>query len=110
RHRAAGAAAIGNDAERAAVVAALLHLHDGAGAAVEPFDRRRRGLARRENIAGRDAVAEIAIGFGAHLLVIAEHGVDFLHRREGRRVELRGAGGEWSAAPDAPPPPLPRRY
>ena len=43
RHRARIAAAIGNDAERAAMVAAVLHLHEGARAAFEG----RRSDARR---------------------------------------------------------------
>ena len=45
RHRARIAAAEGNDAEGAAVVAAVLHLHEGAGVAVDAVDRMRGGLA-----------------------------------------------------------------
>ena len=62
RHRAAGPAPERNDAEGAAVVAALLHLDEGARAALEPVDQRRRTLAQRREIADRDARAAIARG------------------------------------------------
>ena len=48
--RARGAAAVGNDAEGAAVVAAVLHLHEGAGAAFKAVDQMQRGVAHRREI------------------------------------------------------------
>src|SRR5579863_9255140 len=44
RHGPAVAAAVGNDAERAAVIAALLYLDEGASAAFESVDQMRRGF------------------------------------------------------------------
>ena len=80
------------------MVAALLHLDDGPGAAVEAFDQMRRCLAHREN-SPADTPAEIAVAFGAHLFGIAEHGVDFGHCREARGIDLRRATRDDERAP-----------
>ncbi len=53
-YRAGGPAAIGDDAERAAVVAAVLHLDEGAGAAAEAVDEMAGGLAHRHDVGHRD--------------------------------------------------------
>ena len=52
-HRTRIAAAERNDAEGAAVVAAVLHLHDGAGAALVAVDRLRGHLRHRHDVADR---------------------------------------------------------
>ena len=55
RHRARIAAAIGDDAEGAAVVAAVLHLDEGPGPAVHAFDEMQRRLAHRHDVVDADA-------------------------------------------------------
>ena len=54
RHAARVAAAVGDDAEGAAVVAAGLHLHIGARPGAEPVDQRRRRPALGHDVADRD--------------------------------------------------------
>ena len=53
RHAAAGAAAVGDDAEGAAMVAALLDLEEGARAAVEAVDQVRGRLPHQHDVADR---------------------------------------------------------
>ncbi len=117
RHRARVAAAIGDDAEGAAVVAAILHLHEGAGVPVygvgRPVDEVRRGLAHRHDVADEDLLlglnAEVERRMveclprrrparGRQLLLIAEHAVDLGHAGEAGRLGLRGAAGDDDAA------------
>ena len=67
RHAARIAPAIGNDAEGAAMVAAILHLQEGAGLAVEMIHHLRRGFAHAHDVVDADAfgarpIAEIGIG------------------------------------------------
>ena len=58
RHRARIAAAVRNDAEGAAMIAAVLHLHEGARqAALETVDQMRRHLLHRHDVGDRDLVA-----------------------------------------------------
>src|ERR1700751_6269399 len=53
-YRARIAAAIRNDAEGAAVVAAILHLHEGARATLEAVDQVRGRLGRRPDVVDGD--------------------------------------------------------
>ena len=93
RHRAVGAAAERDDAERAAVVAALLHLHEGARAAGELGDQMRRGLARGHDVGHRGPGAGQP-AFRLQLVVVAQHPIDVRQRGPGRGVDLRGAAGD----------------
>ena len=93
-------AAVGDDAERAAVVAAVLHLHEGAGAVRQALDHVRGGFAHAHDVvdadlllAGHAEVRHAAIGVGGQLLRIAEDEVDLRHGGEGRGLGLRGAAG-----------------
>ena len=93
RHRARIAAAVRNDAEGAAVVAAVLHLHSNSlgRPALKTFQQMRRHLGDRHDVgdrdllAGRNAEAGIERGtraapcLAAHLLVIADDAIDFRH-------------------------------
>ncbi len=97
RNRSRIAAAIGNDTEGAAVVAAVLDLDIGAGARSEARDQMMRGLANRHDVVHRDTLGR-AIGKSGecrrtHLLVIADDVVDLVHRGERVRIGLRGAAG-----------------
>ena len=84
RHAADRAAAERDDAEGAAMVAALLHLHEGAGAAGELGDQMRRGLARRHDVGDRDGrVRRPALRL--QLLRVAEHPRDAGQRGPARR-------------------------
>ena len=103
RHRARIAAAIGNDTEGAAMVAAILHLHEhprqAAGIAV---DQMRRHLPDGHDVADGDLlvgadierVARCAPSISAHLVVVADDAIDFSHLGEHRALRLRGAAGD----------------
>ena len=89
RHRARIAAAIGDDAEGAAMVAAVLHLDEGARAALDGVDHMAGGLAHRKDVVDARLLgvvdAEIrqrAIGMRLQLLLIAEHEIDLVHGGE----------------------------
>ncbi len=56
RRRARIAAAVGDDAEGAAVIAAVLHLHVGAGAFGEAVDQMRRGFAHAHDVGDEHAL------------------------------------------------------
>src|SRR4029077_19461059 len=109
-HRARIAAAIRDDAEGAAVIAAVLHLHEGARAAFEAVDEMRRRLLDRHDVVDRDLrlgreagrsphqrLALRAPGLGADLLLVAEHERDLGHARECSRLGLRRAARDHDA-------------
>ena len=83
------------------MVAAVLHLHEGARAALDRVDHVRGGLAHGEDVVDArlleivDAeVRQRAVIVALQLLLVAEHEVDLVHGREARRVGLRGAAGD----------------
>src|SRR5262245_19585269 len=103
-HRARIAATIRNDAEGAAVIAAVLHLHEGARAALEAVDEMRGRLRHRQHVVDRDFfrggeaegwsrqnVAMPAPSLRAHLLLVAQHQCDLGHVREDFGFGLRCA-------------------
>ena len=92
RHRAVGPAAKRNDAKRAAVIAALLHLDKGAGAAGELGHQMRRRLARGHDVADARAGAGRP-ALRLQLFDIAQYPMDIGQRRPCRRVDLRRATG-----------------
>ncbi len=87
-------AAIRDDAEGAAVVAAVLHLKEGAAAAVEAVDHLRRGLLHGHDVVDAHALGIVEEARGLELLGIAQHRVDLFHRRIGRGLGLRRAAGD----------------
>src|SRR6056297_994393 len=101
RDRARIAAAIGNDAEGAAMVAAVLDLHEGARAPLHPVDQMRGGLAHGHDVVDDDLFAltdteglQLLPGPGLHLLVIAHDLRHFRHGGEGPGLDLGGAAGD----------------
>ena len=100
RHRARIAAAVWNDAEGAAVVAAVLHLDEGAGAAGETFDQMRRGFFDRHDVVD-DRLRRIA-DIERRARVVPRRGVEFLgiaenaigHGDKSLRLGLRSAAGD----------------
>ena len=103
RHRTRIAAAEGNDAESAAMVAAVLHLdEDTRQAALKTVDEMRRHLLDGHDVADGDLLARIDIesvprrapGVAAHLVVIADDAVDLGHIGEHRALRLRRAAGD----------------
>ena len=102
RHRTRIAAAIGDDAEGAAVVAAVLHLHEGARVPFDAVDEMRRRLRHHHDVVdgdlllGGDAerrarqhVPVRAPGLCAELLLVAQDQRDLGHVREA--VQARSA-------------------
>src|SRR6185312_893451 len=103
RHRTRRPAAVGDNAKRAAVIAAILHLHESSGSSLETFGKMQRGFAHGFE------VADAHFFFGAHAEIesplhfdpafrrslegIAEDAVDFRHLRECRGFGLRRATG-----------------
>src|SRR5262249_16498816 len=83
----------GNDAERAAMIAAVLALQHSTGAALETVDELRRGLAHAHDVVDADAFvrsqAEVRVGCGQELLLIADNGIDLGHIGEAPRLDLR---------------------
>src|SRR3984893_2913663 len=103
-HRARIAAAVGNDAKGAAVVAAILHLHESARAALEAVDEMRGRLPHGHDVIdsdlflGGDAegcprqdIAMLPPRLHADLLLVAQHQCDLRHVREGFGFGLRRA-------------------
>src|SRR5262249_40374891 len=92
-HRAGWAAAIGNNAECAAVVAAVLHLHVGTRTRAHALHERVRRLAYRHDVvhanARRVAEVESVEGVRLHLLGIADDAIDLRHVGEALRLDLR---------------------
>src|SRR5262249_24335209 len=110
RHRARVAAAERNNAEGAAMVAAVLHLHEGTGAAVNPVAEVRAGLLHRHDVVDRDFLfggdakrtaaehlALVSPDLAAELLLVAQHQGNLGHDGEGFRLRLRGAAGHHDA-------------
>src|SRR5215475_1279765 len=106
RHRARIAAAIGNDAEGAAVVAAVLHLHEGARPAPQAIDQMHGRLPYGHDVVDRDFLlggetegpsrqiaATLAPDLRADLLLVAQDQRDLRHFREAFGCDLRGAAG-----------------
>ncbi len=104
-------ATVGNDAERAAVVATVLHLQHRPRAAVEAgvaegVQQLPRRFLHRHDVVDHDArriLEEIRrIARGGQLFLVAEHAIDFGHRGVGLRLDLGRASGhdQWSR-PDA---------
>ena len=99
------AAAVGDDAEGAAVVAAVLHLHIGAVRVPKPSIRWPAVSVDRHDVVDlhplglADEVGRQARpGLGPHLLGIADDAVDLGHGGEGLGLGLRGAAGDDRAA------------
>ena len=90
-----------DDAEGAAMVAAVLHLNIGAGARAEAVDQVPGGFGD-----GHDVVDLHRLGLpyeiggdpgpcpGLHLFGVADHQVDLAHVAEGPGLRLRGAAGD----------------
>jgi hypothetical protein len=80
------------------MIAAVLDLHIGTRARAEAFDQVRGGLLDRHDVVDHDPLAaldaEAGEGPGFELLLIADDVIDFLHRREARRIDLRRAAGD----------------
>src|SRR3954465_2854551 len=92
RHRARIATAVGNDAEGAAVIAAVLHLHEDARQpGLETIEQMRCHFAYRHDVGDGDLLAganpktaserraRSAPGLATHLVVIADDAVDLGH-------------------------------
>ena len=93
RNTAAGATAERDDAERAAVVATLLHLDEGARPSGEFGDQMRRRLARRHDVG--DRVRRVRRpAFRPQLVLVAKHAVHARQVAPGLRVDLRRAAGD----------------
>ncbi len=100
------APAIGNDAERAAVVAAVLDLNIGAMPA-EPVDQVPRGFAHRQDVvdlhplghADQVGHGQRGPGRGLHLLVVADDARHLGHGDKGLGFGLRGAAGDDDRGP-----------
>ena len=91
---AVGPAAERDDAERAAMVAALLHLHEGARAAGELGDQMRRGLARRHDVATTAAGASGAQLSGRSFSTLPSTRVTPGSAAQALGRDLRGAAGD----------------
>jgi hypothetical protein len=95
-------AAIGNDAERAAMVAAILHLNEGARTAGKAFDQVRRGVPDRHDVVDHrlrrigetKSIARLRPRCRTKLLGIAENAIGLGHSDECLRLGLRRAAGD----------------
>ena len=84
------------------MVAAVLHLDEGAGAAGKTLDQMRGGLLDRHDVVDerlrRIGKAEVGAGLrprrAAELFRVAEHAIGLGHGREGLRLGLRRAAGD----------------
>src|SRR5262249_34588636 len=95
-----------NDAEGAAVIAAVLHLHECPRPPVDAVDEVERRLRHAHDVVDDDLVLGSEVeplrqrnarrrpGLAVELLSIAEHAVDFLHGGEGRRLGLGRTAGD----------------
>ena len=94
RGRAIVAPAVGNDAEGAAVVAAVLDLDIGPGLSVEAANQMARRFAHGHDVVDlHRRIARRQEGGGVQFLDIADDAVDLRHRRPGAGVDLRRAAG-----------------
>src|SRR5690606_4096238 len=107
---AAVAATMGDDAEGAAMVAAILHLDEGAGALRKAGGEMRRVLAHSHDVgdahfglapapvpARRRGERAGAKRGGIELLAISYDPIHLRHRREALGLDLRGAAGDADA-------------
>ncbi len=98
RHRARRSAPERDDAEGATMIAPVLDLHIGAGAAAETLDQMRCRLAHRHDVVDDDALAvanaEFRERFRFELLLVADHVIDFFHGGEAGWIDLGGAAGD----------------
>ena len=94
RHAARIPAAVGDDAEGAAVVAAVLHLQERSRVTVEAVHELRGGVPDRHDIVDAHALARIEIGAGLELFGVAQHGIDLIHPGIGGGLGLRRAAGD----------------
>src|SRR6185437_91638 len=97
RQRARIAAPERNYAERTAMVAAVLHLQEGAGMTLDTVDIMDRVPLLRHYVADRDAPAVVAPRMRVEFFGVAEHAIDLGHGRERRRFGLRRAAGNHNA-------------
>src|SRR5690606_1043309 len=95
------AAAVRNDAEGAAMVAAVLHLHEGARPALDGIDHVRGGFPHLHDVVDAHLLEQVdaeigqrAVGMALQLLFVAEDEIDLLHGGEAGRVGLRRAAGD----------------
>jgi hypothetical protein len=95
------APAEGDDAEGAAVIAAVLHLHIGARTGAEPVDQVARGLGHGHDVVdlhllrlADEVGGEGGPCLGPHLLGIADDEVDLRHVAEGPGLCLRRTAGD----------------
>src|SRR4029079_2100749 len=88
-------AAIRNDAEGAAMIAAILNLHIGPRLRAEALDHVQRRLPHRHDVVDVDplrvARAKIPKRAALGLLLIADDVIDFRHLGEAARIDLRRA-------------------
>ena len=92
-HRTAVAAAKGNNAESAAMVAALLDLNESTCPVAESVQQVARGFPHGHDVVDHNRnLGHIA--FALHLLDVAENSVDFWHCGESVRIDLRRASGD----------------
>src|SRR5690606_36498127 len=104
RHGTGIAATIGNDAEGAAMIAAILHLHKGTRAAFNGIDHMACGFTHFHSVVDAhlfelvDAeIRQHPVGIGFQLFLIAENEVHFLHGGKIVGFGLRGAAGDDNA-------------
>jgi hypothetical protein len=94
RGRARVSPAIGDDAEGAAVIAAVLDLDIGPGAVLEAGDQVTGGLLDRHDVVDPHAGGGVEQGARRGLLGVAQHQVHLRHGGEGGGVDLGGAAGD----------------
>ena len=88
------------------MIAAILHLQEGAGLVFEMVHHLARGLADAHAVVDADFLgclrskiirAEVGVSLGGQLFGIAQHGVDFRHGGIGLGLGLGGAAGDQDA-------------
>src|SRR6185437_6853284 len=93
RQRTRIAASVRNDAEGAAVVAAVLHLHEGAHMAFDAVDAVRRHHPRRHDVGDGDFFVRLPVA-GVELFLVADDAIHFRHGGESRGFRLCGTAGD----------------
>ncbi len=95
------------------MVAAVLNLHIGSRPAAEALDEMSGGFRDRHDVVDDDTLgaadAEAGEGGSLHLVVVADHMVDFRHVREAGRIDLRRAARDHDLCVRPRPPRLPDR-
>src|SRR5690606_34281143 len=100
RYRAGGTTTKGDDAESAAVVTAVLHLHEGAGVVIHALDQMPGGFPHAHDVVDLHLVIERRaknhgpIALGPELVIIADDEVDLVHLAKAARFGLGGAAGD----------------